>query len=108
MRELGVAVPLPPSPEAAGSDELRQFWADAGLEAVETREITVQRTLSDFDDYWATIRMGPGFGPMLAAMGSEEIELLKMRMRARLQADATGRITCFGGANAVKGQVPQV
>jgi hypothetical protein len=105
MRELGVAVPLPPSPEAAGIDELRQFWVDAGLAAVETREITVQRTFSDFDDYWTTIRMGPGFGPILAAMASEEIELLKMRMRARLQADATGRITCVGRANAVKGQV---
>jgi SAM-dependent methyltransferase len=108
MRELGVAVPLPPSPEAAGSDELRQFWADAGLDAVETREITVQRTFSDFDDYWTTIRMGPGFGPILAAMASEEIELLKMRMRARLQVDATGRITFGARANAIKGRVPQV
>jgi SAM-dependent methyltransferase len=107
MRGLGIAVPLPPSRGASGIDELRQFWAGAGLVAVETLEISVQRTFSDFDDYWTTVRMGPGFGPILAAMASEQIELLQMRMRARLAADASGRITCVGRANAVKGQVPQ-
>ena len=37
--------------------------------------------------------------------GSDEIALLKARMRARLPADANGRITCIARANAVKGRV---
>ena len=47
------------------------------LHAVETREITVQRTFADFDDYWTTILMGPNVGPKAAAMASEELALIK-------------------------------
>ena len=106
MRELGVAVPLPPSPDASRIDAMRDLWAGAGLEAIETREITVQRTFADLDDYWTTIHGGPSVGPKLAAMASEDLALLKARMRARLPADATGRITYSARANAVKGRVP--
>ena len=105
MRALGVAVPEPPSPGASRIDALRDLWTGAGLEGVETREITVQRTFSDFDDYWKTVLAGSSVGPQLAAMASEDIVLLKARMRARLPADAGGRITCSARANAVKGRV---
>jgi len=87
MRGLGIAVPAPPSPGASRMDAMRELWTGAGLDAVETREITVQRTFADFDDYWTTILMGPSVGPKLAAMASEDIALLKARMRARLPAD---------------------
>jgi len=76
------------------------------LDAVETRQITVQRTFTDFDDYWKTILGGPSVGPKLAAMTSEQLDLLRARMRARLSTDATGRITYGARANAVKGRVP--
>jgi SAM-dependent methyltransferase len=105
MRGMGIAVPVAPSPGASRIDAMRELWNGAGLEAVETREIAVQRTFADFDDYWTTIFMGPSVGPSLAAMASEEIALLKARMRARLPADAAGRITCGARANAVKGRV---
>src|SRR5919112_2026856 len=59
MRELGVAVPVPPSPGASRIDSMRDLWTGAGLESVQTREITVQRTFADFDDYWASVRGGP-------------------------------------------------
>jgi SAM-dependent methyltransferase len=108
MRELGVIVPEPPSPGASRIEALRDVWTGAGLEAVETREITVQRTFADFEDYWTTLHGGPSVGPKLAAMASEELALLKSRMRARLPADGTGRIICKARANAVKGCVPPV
>jgi SAM-dependent methyltransferase len=106
MRGMGVAVPVPPSPGASRIEALRDLWRGAGLEAVETREIAVQRTFADFDDYWATVLLGPSVGPPLAAMASEETALLKERMRARLPADAAGRITYGARANAIKGRVP--
>jgi SAM-dependent methyltransferase len=106
MRGLGVTVPEPPSPDASRIGAMRDLWTGAGLDGVETREITVQRTFADFDDYWTTILGGPSVGPQLAAMASEDIALLKARMRARLPADATGRITYSARANAVKGRVP--
>ena len=105
MRGLGVAVPTPPSPGASRIDALRELWAGAGLDAVETREITVRRTFADFADYWATVRGGPSVGPQLAAMASDDLALLEARMRARLPADAAGRITYTARANAVKGRV---
>jgi len=106
MREMGVAVPEPPSPDASRIDVMRDLWAGAGLDSVETLEITVQRTYADFDDYWATVFGGPSVGQQLAAMSPEQLAHLCARMRARLPADATGRITYRARANAVKGRVP--
>ena len=105
MRGLGVTVPAPPSPGASRKDAMRDLWTGAGLNAVETREITVRRTFAGFDDYWTTIQGGPSVGPQLRAMADESIALLKARLRARLPADAAGRITCEARANAVKGRV---
>ena len=70
-------------------EAMQDLWTGAGLEAVETREITVQRTFADFDDYWTTVLAGPSVGPTLAAMTSERLALLKARMRALLPADAS-------------------
>ena len=105
MRGMGLAVPLPPNPGASRIEEMRELWTGAGLDGVETREITVQRTFVSFDDYWTTILGGPSVGPTLRAMASEEIALLQARMQARLTADGTGQITYSGRANAVKGRV---
>jgi ubiquinone/menaquinone biosynthesis C-methylase UbiE len=104
MRGMGVAVPVPPSRDASRIDAMRDLWTAAGLESVETREITVQRTFADLDDYWTTVFGGPSVGPQLAAMASADLALLKERMLAHLPADATGRITYSARANAVKGR----
>ena len=106
MRALGVAVPSPPSPEASRLDALHRLWSDAGLVDVETRQITVQRAFADEDDYWTTVRGGPSVGRGLAAMTSDQLALLKTRMRTRLPADSAGRITCSAKANAVRGRRP--
>ena len=106
MRGLGVAVPVPPSPDASRIDALRELWTEAGLETVETREIAVQRTFAGFDDYWTTILGGSSVGSTLAAMTSEDLALLAARVRERLPADAAGRITYGARANAVKSRVP--
>jgi len=39
-------------PEASRMGAMQTLWQTAGLQAVETREITVQRTFADFDDIW--------------------------------------------------------
>jgi SAM-dependent methyltransferase len=106
MRGMGVPAPLPPSPDASRIDAMRHLWTAAGLNGIETREITVQRTFADFDDYWTTVLGGPSVGPRLAAMAAADLAILKTRMQARLPADAAGRITLSARANAVKGRVP--
>ena len=106
LRALGVAVPTPPNPDASRLDALRALWTDAGLEAVETRTIAVQRTFTDFDDYWSTARGGPSVGAKLSALSPSDLALLQTRLRARLPGDKSGRLTLDARANAVKGRVP--
>ncbi len=104
MRAMGVTLPIAPNPAASRMEVLQNLWTGAGLDAVETRVIVVQRTFADFDDLWTTA-LGSSVGQTVAGMASSDVELLKARMRARLQADAAGRITYGAYANAVKGHV---
>jgi SAM-dependent methyltransferase len=106
MRKLGAVPGVPPSPHAARIDVLLDLWKGAGLEQIETREIAVQRTFDDFDDYWTTILGGPSVSAKLAAMPLDDLAVLKTRMRTLLPADAAGRVTYGARANAVKGRVP--
>jgi ubiquinone/menaquinone biosynthesis C-methylase UbiE len=106
MSAMGIAPINPPSVEASRIDAMRELWRGAGFDAVETREITVQRTFADFEDFWTTTLLGSSVAPTIAAMNSGELDQLKAGVRARLPADTTGRITCSGRANAVKGRVP--
>jgi SAM-dependent methyltransferase len=107
MRAMGLIPLSPPSAEASRIDAMRELWTGAGLDAVETREITVQRTFADFDDFWTTGLLGSSIGPTVAAMAPADVELLKARVCERLPADATGRITYVARANAIKGRVPK-
>jgi hypothetical protein len=88
-------------------EAMRDFWTKAGFSAVETRQITVQRTFANFDEFWSTTLSGaPSLRPTLASMSTSDVEVFKTRVRARLPADAAGRITYESRANAVKGRVP--
>jgi SAM-dependent methyltransferase len=107
MRAMGVPVPTPPSPDASKIDVLHALWTGANLASIETREIAVQRTFDNFDDYWATILLAPSVGPKLKAIAADDLARLNARMRERLPADAAGRITYGARANAVKGSVPR-
>jgi SAM-dependent methyltransferase len=100
-----VEMARPPSLEASRIEVLRDLWTRTGLDAVETCEITVQRTFDDFEDFWKTSLLASSARPTVAAMVPNDVELLKARVRARLPADATGRITYSARANAVKGRV---
>lgn len=105
VRALGIAIPTPPSPGASRLDALSELWTGAGLEAIDTREITVERTFADFDDYWATSLGAPSVGAQLAAMTAADLSVLKARLRSQLRPDAAGHITCHARANGVRGLV---
>ena len=107
MSAMGLTVLNPPRLEASRIEVLRELWTRAGLDAVETREITVERTFAGFEDFWTISVSASSAQPTIASMSPNDIELLKARVRARLPADATGRITYSARANAVKGRVPK-
>jgi ubiquinone/menaquinone biosynthesis C-methylase UbiE len=107
LQAMGIAPPRPPRMDASRMEALRELWIDAGLEDVQTLEITVRRTFADFDDFWTTNLKAPSLGPTVAAMKSVDVETLRSRVRARLPADADGRITYGARAHAIKGYAPR-
>jgi ubiquinone/menaquinone biosynthesis C-methylase UbiE len=105
MRALGLAPSRPPRSDASRMEALWDLWTGAGLNAIETRDITVHRTFADFDDFWTTSVVGSSVGPIVNAMASGDVERLKTRVHARVPADAAGRITYSARAKAIKGRV---
>jgi SAM-dependent methyltransferase len=105
LAALGLKAPLPPGSDASRIDVSRRLWAAAGLEAIDTIEIPVQRTFADFDDFWTT-SIGASVGRVVATMTGEDVERLKSGLRVRLPADAAGRITYGARANAIVGRLP--
>ena len=106
FRAIGITPPMPPSVDASRTETLRRLWTEAGLASVETRAITPQRTFASFDEFWAISTTGGSIRPTLAAMAPGDVQQLKERVRARLPADAQGRITYGARANAIKGRLP--
>jgi SAM-dependent methyltransferase len=104
-RAAGGTPLLPPNPSAAGLESLRALWAAAGLEAIETREIVVERAFSSFEGYWATSTITGGVRPTLEGMTAADRDRLKARVRARLPTDSSGGVSWKARANAVKGRV---
>ena len=107
MRAMDLAPPRPPRMEASRMDMLHDLWRNAGIKAVETREIAVQRTFADFDDFWATSLRSPSIRPVVAAMKVGEVQTLRSRLRARLPEGSGGRITYGARAHAIKGRLPE-
>jgi hypothetical protein len=96
-----------PSIGASGIDTLHGLWTTAGLDAIETREISVRRTFTDFDDFWTVALLNPRVGPTVAAMPAAELKRLRARMLEHLPPDdAMGVITYTATANAIKGRRP--
>ncbi|MGA3003332.1 MAG: class I SAM-dependent methyltransferase, partial [Acetobacteraceae bacterium] len=68
MRAMGFNPPQPPSVGASRAEAMRELWAAAGLQAIETREIAISRSFTDFEDFWSQSTLTGSTRPMLAAM----------------------------------------
>lgn len=106
LREMGVTTPEPPSIGTDRMEALRALWADAGLQDVDTRDITVTREFPDFDTFWAASTLTGSIRPTVASLAPDELTTLQRAVRARLNVDAQGRIVHTAWANAIKGTVP--
>ncbi|MEK8026201.1 class I SAM-dependent methyltransferase [Pseudaquabacterium rugosum] len=106
LREAGVDVPRPPSPEASDLPALVGLWQGAGLVDVCTEVITVRRRWPDFEAWWQTLRDAPSMGARIAGLDAERSRQLKERLCARLQPEADGSLWLSARAHAVRGRVP--
>ena len=101
-------------PDAASLDEstrfplchpepLRRLFAAADLSDVETSDITVDTTFSDFDDYWTPFLSGQGPAPgYCSSLAPADLDRLRDRLRDGLAPDG-GPIALTARAWVVKG-----
>ena len=107
MNKIGMTPPRPPRGNTTNMVALVKFWENAGLEAIQTREIKVCRDFKDFNDFWSC---STGLGllrPTISAMERSDLEQLQSRVRTRLNALADGPISYEARANAIQGRVPE-
>jgi len=81
---------------------------NAGLQAVETRHIRIDKIYSGFDDYGEAnvVPVSPQ-GMVIDRMSPDARERFRNELRQELPPGPDGRITVPGVASAVKGRVPQ-
>lgn len=105
LKKMEVKLPQAPSPEISEIGALRDLWIAGGLKDVEVREIIVQRTYRDFEDYWEIIQGAPSASAILGAFSAEQREHLRANLRRELPAPAQGPFTLTARAHAVRGTV---
>jgi SAM-dependent methyltransferase len=102
MDALGKPAQRPPSADVSRYEALKALWAKLGIRDVETRELVVERTFANFDDYWLSMVVSSPAG-VLGRLSETESAELKRRLQARLPASANGEITVHASATAIKG-----
>lgn len=105
LRAMGRKPPHPPSAEASRRDAMEGLWRGAGLDNVETRVITVERSYAGFDDFWDSMLGSSSIKAAMTDMTPAEAQELKERTRRAFPAGPDGRITYSAWCNAVKGKV---
>ncbi len=106
LEEMGRIPPRPPSPDASRQERLEELWMGCGLERIEKRQISVQRTFSGFADLWSTLLDGPSAGQTLATLTEQEQLRVQERLRSLWQAPGEEPITLTARAHAIRGTVP--
>ena len=105
LRELGLPPASPPSAEIARLHNLTALWKDSGLEAVESRIITIEREFASFEDFWTTAQLAPTMAHALQTLAPPVLDGVKERVRAKIRMQGD-KVVHWGRANAVKGVRP--
>lgn len=103
LDSMGIPAARPPSAEISRFAALKALWAELGVRNVETRELVVERTFADFDDYWLSMVVSSP-SRVLEKLSDTESAELRRRLQARLPSSATGEITVHAWATAIKGR----
>ena len=102
LRQLDIPYPTPPSAEVSRMDELNKTWVDAGLNSIETKQISVHRTFDNFQQFWDITTLSPSIGPIVKSR-PDMSSRIKLMTQEALEVDDTEPVTIHGFANAIKG-----
>ncbi len=107
LRRFGIEPLRPPRADVSPIPALERLWTGAGLEAVTSRVIEVERDFASFDEWWSSVRGAPSLAAALDRLAPTESTGLQDALRAELQPGSDGRIRCRAHANAVYGAKPR-
>ena len=106
MSAFGIEPLRPPRAEVSTIPALQGLWADAGLDNIATRSITVERDFDSFDEWWSSVRGASSLASALDRLTPADAERLKDILRERLPAQADGHVRYSAWANAIVGTKP--
>lgn len=90
-------------------EELRKFFAAAGLEAIDVAGLEAPALFEDFEDYWQPFLGGQGTAPTyVASLSDESRSRLREKLRTTLPMLTDGRIPLRVRAWAVRGLSPSL
>ena len=105
FRKQGIDYPLPPSAAVSKMENLEKLWAEAGLKSVESKQINVERSFVDFEDFWNVTTPSPAVSVVFDDLEPDLVMEIWSSVKNGLQPDASGKIICEAHANAIKGIV---
>lgn len=107
LRSFGIEPLRPPRADVSAMPAFKGLWMGAGLEAVVTRSIEVEREFASFDDWWSSVRGASSLAAALDKLTGPELARLQGAVREKLRPGADGRVRCRARANAVVGTKPR-
>ena len=105
LRNYGIDYPLPLSAEVSKMENLEKLWAEAGLKSIESKQINVERSFVDFEEFWNVTTPSPAVSVVFDDLEPDLVMEIRSSVKKELQPDASGKIICEAHANAIKGIV---
>ena len=75
------------------------------MDAIESRQFTVERKFKNIDEYWSITSLTPNIQHIIPLLTIAQIDEVKKLLQKRLSVGADGRISQNATANAIKGIV---
>jgi SAM-dependent methyltransferase len=106
IRSLGGPAPdAPPSVAVSPVERLQALWQDAGLAAVRTHRVAVQRRFAGFEDFWTSMQGAASVRRTLRSLPAADVERVRDALRQRFGVGAQEPIAYTAQANVVSGVV---
>ena len=105
LRNLDIPHPLAPSAGVSGIHTLESTWLEAGLKEVEVKQISVNLTFENFEQFWDITTSSPSIGPVVSKLPADVGHQVKTMTQDALGVDDSQTVTIHAFANAVKGIV---
>ncbi len=105
LRAKGIDYPLPPSVEASRMVNLKSLWDTAGLNSVEVRRITCERTFESFDDFWDLTSSSTALKPVWNELDKAAISDVRKDTSKNLGVENGEKLTVSSWVNAIRGNV---